>query len=126
MKTGAVITIAVGALAAGYFLGREKDEPLHQASPTYFHNENSTATTAEDQASEHEEQLEELRGKLEIARDSAEQARDAAQNSVFEANMEYIESGRVEDMIRANDAESAKIQAQDAVDEIEEALRKSD
>lgn len=125
MKIGAVAFITACALGVGFFFGKKEAEPEYRAPASYLYRD-APDTSSEDQTAEHEAKLDEFRGQLEAAKESAEDARDAAQSAAFEANMKWIKSGRVEDMIRMNDAENAAAKSQDSVDELEDAINNTD
>lgn len=126
MKTGAVVLIAVCALGVGFFFGKKETAPEYHVPTSYLYREDADTTSSEDLTMEHEAKLDELREQLEAARDSAEEAHNSAQSAAFNANMDWIKSGRVEDMIRMNDAEDAAAKAQDSVDELEDAINNTD
>lgn len=126
MKTGVFVLIAACALGVGFFLGKKEAAPESYVSTSYLYSKDADTTSSEDLAMEHEAKLDELREQLETARDSAEQARNSAKSAAFNANMDWIKSGRVEDMIRMNDAEDVATKAQNSADELEDAINNTD
>lgn len=117
MNKAGIAIIVVIALVIGYGLGKKETGPTQtQRYPVFV------PAPSEIDTSEHEEKLEEIRSRLEDARDSAEQARDAADDAAFQAQMRWLETGRVEDMMRMNDADEVLDRADESLSNVDDAL----
>jgi hypothetical protein len=129
MNTSHIFAIVVCALGVGYFIGQENSAPAIQYPEFSTRSENFTTTNTETVTVKpiegNEYQDENIRRQLEDARNSAQATRDEAQSRAFEAKMDLMRTGKTDDILRMNEADSSATRAQETLNNIDDALRKT-
>ena len=118
-------------LIIGYYLGKATNSNNISDNHTYTDTNYTKLPIYENQpyvieSKQSDDKIEELKSKLEEARDNAEQAKNSAEEVENHARMRFFETGSLEDQIQMMNAEDATTQANSALDNVEDAIQKTE